>query len=152
VTGVGVGVLMMTGALSGALAAEPYPFEGTWILPQHPCVAGSMHLRTYTAREVVSPRGKCSIRRIAQGSGAFELMEECRHDGRPSTETETIRMTSPDSLLLKRQISRLKIPRQIRYARCNVPAAAPAAPPPSQPRAPARTVTPPSAEPQHRAP
>jgi hypothetical protein len=112
---------------SAALAAEPgYPFEGTWVQADHACAPGITRVRTYTAKDVTSPRGRCTIRRIASGSGAYELFEECRHE-RSGLVTETIRMTSPDSMVLRRQLVRLKIPRQQRFTRCS--AAAPAAQP-----------------------
>ena len=117
-----------------ATAAEtPYPFEGTWTQPEHVCAPGATRVRTYTTKEVTSPRGRCSIRRIVAGSGLYELLEDCRHERNP-TVTETIRMISPDSLISKRQLVRLKIPRQLRYVRCT--AAAPGAPPPATPARP----------------
>ena len=133
--GAAIGVMVeltLLGLAAGpARAAETaYPFEGSWVQTTHPCIAGSVHLRTYTAREVVSSRGRCSIRRIAQGAGAFEVQEDCRHDGRADRVTETIRVPSSDVMVLRRQEVRLKIPRAVHYARCTAPvtpATAPAA-------------------------
>jgi hypothetical protein len=115
---------------SASPVVSQYPFEGTWIRADRVCTANAIHVRTYTAREVTSTRGRCTIRRVATGSNAFELVEECRHNDRPSTVTETLRMTAPDSMTLKRQVVRLKIPRSVRYTRC--PAAAPAQVRPAQ--------------------
>jgi hypothetical protein len=109
-------------ATCGASAAEPaYPFEGTWVQADHACSPGSTRVRTYTSRDVTSPRGRCLIRRIATGSGAYELFEECRHE-HSGLVTETIRMTSPDSMVLRRQLNRLKIPRQQHFTRCSIAA------------------------------
>lgn len=109
------------------LAAEaPYPFEGTWLGVEHACTPAATRTRTYTSKDVVSALGHCGIRRITSGSGSFELREECRRNDRPVNVTETIRMTSPDSMVLRRQFTRLKIPRPIRFARCTI--TAPAAP------------------------
>lgn len=106
---------------AGCGAAEPpYPFEGTWIRADHSCTPQTVRARTYTAREVVSPLGRCSIRRIAANSSQFELVEDCRRNDRPQTVTETLRLTSSDAMMVKRQLSRLKIPRQLRYARCTI--------------------------------
>ena len=104
--------------------ADPYPFEGTWIRADRVCSASATQVRTYSAKDVTSSLAHCTIRRVSSGSGAFELVEECRRNDRNQTVTETIRMSSPDSLVLKRQTSRLKIPRSLRYTRCS---AAPAA-------------------------
>jgi hypothetical protein len=117
-------------ALPGAvLAAEtPLPFVGTWIRADRVCSATAVEVRIYTPKEVTSLRSHCSIRRIASGSGAFELLEDCHHNDRPTRVTEIIRMTSPDSLTLKRQMSRLKIPRSIHFIRCTIAAPAPGHP------------------------
>lgn len=114
---------LTVGAAAFAAKAEPsYPFEGTWIKADRVCGPASTRVRTYTAREVVSSRSRCSIRRIASGSGSFELLEECHRGDRPQTVTETLRMLSPNSMTLRRQLVRLKIPRTIRYSRCTVAA------------------------------
>ena len=118
-TGVLLAVLASCAAAHAA-ADPPYPFEGTWIRAEHSCTPQTVRARTYTAKEVVSPLGRCSIRRIASNGGTFELVEDCRRNDRPQTVTETIRLTSADSMTLKRQMSRLKIPRQLRYARCTI--------------------------------
>lgn len=101
-------------------ADAPYPFEGTWIRAEHSCTPQTMRARTYTAKDVVSPLGRCSIRRIASTGSLFELVEDCRRNDRPQTVTESLRLTSADTMTLKRQLSRLKIPRQLRYARCSI--------------------------------
>ena len=112
---------------SAALAAEPtYPFVGTWIRSDRVCLPSATRVRTYTAKDVTSSRGHCSIRRIASGSGNFELLEECRRNDRTQTVTEIIKVVTPDTMTLRRQFSRLKIPRTLRYSRCTV-AEAPAA-------------------------
>ncbi len=112
-------VLAMAGLLGPASGAEGlYPFEGTWVRTDHVCTATTVRERVYTARDVTSPRGRCTIRRVAASGSVFELLEECRHNDRPTTVTETIRLTSPDNMTLRRQVSRLKIPRQVHYARC----------------------------------
>ena len=109
------------------LAAEtPYPFEGTWLGAEHACTPTATRTRTYTSKDVVSALGHCAIRRIAAGSGSFELREECRRNDRLVNVTEIIRITSPDSMVLRRQLMRLKIPRPIRFVRCTI--AAPATP------------------------
>lgn len=112
-----------------AWAAAPdasYPFEGTWARADRPCTPKASLIRTYTALDVTSSLSRCSIRRVASGSGGFELQEDCRQGGtRPQKVTEIIRMTSPDSMVLKRQIVRLKIPRPVRYNRCTIAAPAP---------------------------
>lgn len=105
-------------------AEAPYPFEGTWIRAEHSCTPQTVRARTYTAREVVSPLGHCSIRRVAASGSLFELVEDCRRNDRPQTVTETLRLTSADTMTVKRQLSRLKIPRQLRYARCTIAGAA----------------------------
>jgi hypothetical protein len=104
-----------------ALAADTaLPFVGTWIRADRICSAGAVDIRIYTPKEVISSRSHCSIRRIASGSGAFELLEECRHNDRPMRVTEMIHMASPDNMTLKRQLSRLKIPRSIHFTRCTI--------------------------------
>ena len=128
-------------SLAAASAAEPsYPFEGTWIRAEHSCTPATVRARIYTAKEVVSPLGRCTIRRVTAGANTFELLEECRRNDRQQTVTETIRLATPDAMTSRRQLSRLKIPRQVRYTRCSI-AAAPAAahrpPAPTGPRAPA---------------
>ena len=119
-----------------ALAADPqYPFVGSWARSDRACSASGVRERTYSAREVVSPRGRCTIRRVAHGSGGFELFERCDRPGeRPYNISEVIRMTGPDAMVLTRQTARLKLSRSLRFARCQaappaVPAKSPAAPP-----------------------
>ena len=134
------GLAGLLALLMPAWADAPYPFEGAWVRNPATCTPATVRERVYTAKEVISPRGRCMIRRVAAGYGAYELLEECRRTNeRPTTVTETIRLTSPDSMVLKRQLSRLKIPRQIHYVRCKV-AASPATPVPGvKPGRPAAT-------------
>lgn len=122
---------------SAAQAATdtPYPFEGTWIRAEHSCTPQTVRARTYTAKDVTSPLGRCSIRRIASNGTTFELVEDCRRNERPQTVTETIRLTSADGMTLKRQMSRLKIPRLLRYARCTIATGAGQTPPTTTPSA-----------------
>lgn len=123
--------LVLPGAAACGAAEAPYPFEGTWIRAEHSCTPQTVRARTYTAKEVVSPLGRCSIRRIAASGSFFELVEDCRRNERSQTVTESLRLTSADTMTLKRQLSRLKIPRQLRYARCSVASGAvPASPVP----------------------
>lgn len=133
-----IGLVLLWGATPSRAAEAPYPFEGTWVRAERTCTPTTIRARTYTAREVISPRGRCAIRRVASGSNSFELLEECRRGDRPSTVTETVRMIAPDSLTSKRQESRLKIPRQIRYQRCT----------PANPGPPRSTKGPPASEPR----
>ena len=119
-------------ASCGAVEAL-YPFEGTWIRAEHSCTPQTVRARTYTAKEVVSPLGRCSIRRIATSGSSFELVEDCRRNDRPQTVTEILRLTSADAMTVKRQLSRLKIPRQLRYGRCTIAGAAVQATPPAHP-------------------
>lgn len=110
-------LVAMTGVSS---AAEPqYPFVGSWARSDRACSASGVRERIYTAREVVSPRGRCSIRRVAHGSGGFELFERCdRPNERPYNISEVIRMMGPDAMVLNRQVARLKLSRSLRFARC----------------------------------
>ena len=128
------GVVMLAAA---AQAAEPaYPFEGSWIAANRACTAGSPHLRIYTQHEVTSRGGRCSFKKVASGSGLFEIFEDCRHSERPGDYTETIRMIGPDAMQMKRQSGRLKIARGSRYLRCSVAGPAtklPSSPPPRKP-------------------
>lgn len=119
-----VGLATLPTLAAWAAAPEtPYPFEGTWARADRPCTPKTTLIRTYTAHDVISSLSHCSVRRIASGSGGFELLEDC-HQGstRPQKVTEVIRMTTPDSMVLKRQIVRLKIPRPVRYNRCTIAA------------------------------
>lgn len=108
---------------SAAAPETPYPFEGTWVRADRPCTPKAVLVRTYTPHDVTSSLSRCSIRRIASGSSGFELLEDC-HQGsaKPQKVTEIIRMTSTDSMVLKRQIVRLKIPRPMRFNRCTIAA------------------------------
>ena len=130
-----IGLLVLSGVVvfsTGARAAEPvYPFEGSWVAANRACVAGSPHVRIYTQHEVTSRSGRCSIRKVASGSGLFEIFEDCRHSERPGDYTETIRMIGPDAMQMKRQSGRLKIASGARYLRCS--AAGPGSKPPSTP-------------------
>ena len=112
------GILVLGGA---ARAAEPiYPFEGSWVVANRACTAGSPHVRIYTQHEVTSRGGRCSFKKVASGSGLFEIFEDCRHSERPGDYTETIRMIGPDAMQMKRQAGRLKIARGSRYLRCSL--------------------------------
>lgn len=114
------GLMALLAVAPAAMAAEgPYPFLGTWVQASRPCTP-TARARTYTPKEVTSPLGRCSIRRVAGNGPTFELLEECRRNDRMGSVTEIIRMTSPDSLTLRRQVLRLKIPRQVHYARCTI--------------------------------
>lgn len=115
--------------LSGAQAAESaYPFLGAWVRADRVCSATSTRERIYTPHDVVSSRGRCTIRKVVTGSGStYELFERCeRPNERAAPVRETIRMTGPDSMMLTRQTTRLKLSRSVRYTRCAAPAAAPA--------------------------
>lgn len=104
-----------------AKAAEaPYPFEGAWVRSDRTCSATSTRERVYTARDVTSSRGRCTIRKVASGSGnSFELFERCdRPNERPSHVRETIQITGPTSMTLTRQTSRLKLSRSLRFTKC----------------------------------
>ena len=122
--------LVLGGSPSLGASDQPFPFEGTWVRTDRVCNAQAPLARTYTAREVITPGGRCSMRRIVYGSGEFELFEDCRKSDHPGDAIERIRMVSPDLMILKRQINRLKIPRGRRYARCSIaaPKVAPPAP------------------------
>ena len=106
-----------------ALAAEPsYPFEGTWVRANRACTATAPLARTYSAREVTGANTHCSVRKIASGAGQYELFEECRRAERPGSFTETIRMAGPDAMVVRRQVTRLKIARPLRFIRCSIAA------------------------------
>ena len=124
--------LLLAGIAAGsAHAAEPaYPFEGTWVRANRVCAANAPRARTYTAHEVTFPSGHCTFRKVATGGGQFEIFEECRKAEHPGNFTETIRMTGPDLMQMRRQAARLKIARPLRYARCTVAAPAPVGAPP----------------------
>ncbi len=123
---VACGLLLAAAAPAPQPVATPpaapvgYPFEGTWIRADRPCMPHATLVRTYTPRDVTSSRSHCAIRRIVANSATFELLEDCHRN--PPKVTETIRMFSPDLMALKRQVVRLKIPRAIRYARCTAAA------------------------------
>ncbi len=108
-------------------AADPtYPFIGSWIRADRSCAASPTRERVYTAKDVVSNRSKCTVRKIVSGSGAFELFERCeRPNEKPYTVNETIRMTGSDSMTLIRQTARLKLSRSLRFTRCATPPVAP---------------------------
>ena len=132
---VSFGLIVVSGVLvlaAAARAAEPvYPFEGSWVAANRACTAGSPHLRIYTQHEVTSRGGRCSFKKVASGSGLFEIFEDCRHSERPGDYTETIRMIGPDAMQMKRQAGRLKIARGSRFLRCAI--AGPGTKPPSSP-------------------
>lgn len=109
-----------------ARAAEgPFPFLGAWVRSDRSCSPTSTRERIYTARDVTSSRGRCTIRKVAAGSGSsFELFERCeRPNERPMQVSEIIRMNGPDSMTLTRRTARLKLSRSIHFTRCPVPAA-----------------------------
>lgn len=114
--------ILLTCSAAARAAEAPYPFEGTWVRAERACSPNATRVRTYTSRDVTSPRGHCAIRRVAAGGGAFELLEECRRDGRSGSVTETIKLSGPDTMTVRRQLSRLKITRPLRYQRCSAAA------------------------------
>ena len=122
-----VAVLACAGSASAA-SDPPYPFEGTWVRSDRMCTPQAPLARTYTAHDLVTPGGRCTLRRVAFGSGEFELFEDCRRSERPGDAVERIRMLGPDAFVLKHQVNRLKIPRGRRYARCTLAAQKPSAP------------------------
>ncbi|MCW6509625.1 hypothetical protein [Lichenifustis flavocetrariae] len=110
-----------------ALAADAsYPFVGSWIRADRSCTASPTRERVYTARDVISNRSKCTIRRVASGSGGYELFERCDRQGeKPANISEVIRMTGPDSMVLTRQTARLKLSRSLHFTRCPAGASKP---------------------------
>ena len=133
-----LGAAALAAALGCAspLRAEPsYPFEGTWVRANRACTAAAPLARTYTAREVTGANTHCAFRKVASGGGQFEIFEDCRRADHPGNFTETIRMAGPDAMVVRRQRTRLKIARPLRYIRCSI--AAPASGP-----APVRPVAP----------
>ncbi len=118
-----------------ALAAEPnYPFEGTWVNATRVCTAAAPIVRTYTAHEVTFRTGRCGFRKVAMGSGQFEIFEECHRAERPGNFTEIIRMLGPDVMQVRRQAARLKIARSQRFVRCSAAAPGASKPGPQQSR------------------
>ncbi len=103
---------------SAAAASAPYPFEGTWVRADRICSPAAPSLRTYTAREIVTPSGRCMLRKAVFGSGDWELFEDCRRSEHAGNVIEKIRMMGADQMIVKRQVNRLKIPRGRRYSRC----------------------------------
>ncbi len=124
--GVVAGAMVFWGGASTADPA-PYPFEGTWVRADRICSATSPLARTYTAKEISTSNGRCNLRRVAFGSGEFELLEECHRADRRGEVTERIRMLGPDAMIVKHRVLRLKIPHGRRFVRCTI--AAPAATP-----------------------
>ena len=123
-------VLVALAAVAPARAADAnYPFEGTWVRANRVCAANAPITRTYTARDVTFASGHCTFRKVVSAGGQFEIFEECRRADRPGNLTETIRMLSPDLLQVRRQVTRLKIPRPLRFTRCTIAAPAPAGAP-----------------------
>ena len=124
----GLGSVLWLALGSVALSAapeQPYPFEGTWVRTDRMCTAQAPLARTYSSHELSTSAGHCTLRRVVFGSGEYELFEDCRRMDRPGDAVERIRMLSPDLLVLKRQVNRLKIPRGRRYARCSAAAPKP---------------------------
>ena len=122
--------LLACGVLASEAKAEPsYPFLGSWVRSDRACTPTATRERTYTAKEVVSSRTRCSVRRIAHGSGGYEVFERCERPGeKPANVSEVIRMTGADTMVVVRQTTRLKLSRGLRYTRCG----------PSNPTAPAK--------------
>lgn len=132
-------ILIGSGVVRGA---EPYPFEGSWVRADRVCTSAAPSLRTYTARDVTLAGGRCTLRKVTFGSGEWELFEDCRRADHPGTAIEKIRMAGPDTMIVKHQVNRLKIPRGRRFTRCVPPAAKPAAPSPRVPPTPVPGVKP----------
>ncbi|HEX4765484.1 MAG TPA: hypothetical protein VH414_04320 [Lichenihabitans sp.] len=143
-------VLVLLGG-SAAAATTPYPFEGTWVRADRICSPAAPSLRTYTAREIISPAGRCMLRKAVFGSGEWELFEDCRRSERSGNVIEKIRMMGADQMIVKRQLNRLKIPRGRRYSRCMTPAPKLAAPPirPATPTSGVKPTPAPSTRPTH---
>ena len=119
-------LLLLGAAAAPTHAAEPnYPFEGTWVRANRVCAANAPRVRTYTAHDVAFATGHCTFRKVAAGGGQFEVFEECRRADHPGNYTETIRILGPDLMQVRRQASRLKITRPLRYARCPIAAPTP---------------------------
>lgn len=117
-----VGGLSLAG-VAGA-AEGPFPFLGAWVRSDRSCSPTSTRERIYSARDVTSSRGRCTIHKVAAGSGSsFELFERCeRPNERPMQVSEVIRMTGPDSMMLTRRTARLKLSRSVHFTRCPVQA------------------------------
>ena len=132
-------------ATASRAAEQSYPFEGTWVKADRICSPTAPNTRTYTAHELIVSGGHCSLRKVAFGSGEWELFEECHRPERPGTVTERIRMLGQDAILVKWQVVRLKIARGRRYTRCTIagPKPAPDKPPATARGAPALPVPPP---------
>lgn len=115
-----------------AVAAESYPFDGSWVRADRVCGPAAPSLRVYSGRDLTLAGGRCTIRKTAFGSGEWELFEECRRADKSGASTvERIRMVGADAMIIKRQVTRLKIPRGRRYVRCNPAQAKPPAAPPA---------------------
>jgi hypothetical protein len=114
-------MLALSLTCGGAQAApEPtYPFVGSWVRSDRSCSASTSRERVYTARDVTSSRGKCAIRRVAHGSGGFEIFERCeRPNEKSSNVSEIIRMTGADAMVVTRRTARLKLSRSLHFSRC----------------------------------
>jgi hypothetical protein len=119
-------LLALLGTQAAGAAEASYPFVGSWVRSDRTCSASAARERVYTARDVVSNRSRCTIRRIASGSGGYQLFERCeRPNDKPYTISEIIRMTGPDSMVLTRQTARLKLSRSLHFTRCSTPPASP---------------------------
>lgn len=119
------------GSATVTAAETAYPFVGSWVRSDRACTASAARERTYTPKEVVSSRSRCTIRRVAHGTGGYELFERCERPGdKPATLSEIIRMTGPDTMVLTRQTARLKLSRGLRYTRCAAANQSPAGPKP----------------------
>lgn len=120
-------------ALAGAaLADAPLPFEGTWVRADRVCSAAAPSPRTYSARTLITPAGRCIIRKVAFGAGEFEVFEDCRRPDRGGNVLEKIKMLGPDAFILKFQANRLKIPRGRKFLRCTIAAPRPPVPTPGR--------------------
>ena len=122
----GAALAVGLGLASASAATEPnYPFLGAWVRSDRSCSPTSTRERIYTPHDVTSSRGRCTIRKVAAGSGAtYEVFERCeRPNERPGRVSEIIRMAGPDSMVLTRKTARLKLSRSIHFTRCPVPAA-----------------------------
>jgi hypothetical protein len=122
--------LLLAGQAAGASGPDAaYPFIGNWIRSDRACSASTARERIYTAKDVTSNRGKCGIRRVAHGSGGFEIFERCeRPNEKPANVSEIIRMAGPDAMVLTRRTARLKLSRSLHFTRCNTVAPNPGKP------------------------
>lgn len=128
--------LLLAASTAPARAAEPYPFEGTWVRANRVCTAGAPRTRSYTAKEVTFATGRCGVTKVASSGSSYEIFEDCRRAEKPGRYTETIRMLGPDLMQMRRQAARLKIARPLRFVRCTIAGAEPPRPAVAMPRRP----------------